>query len=123
MNFIKPFDIPFIHLLPSLLHINVITGALQTYDTGPKAPANIDILVRRLKESVPLFSLSSQKAVLKISLKYLQMYESIQNLEDLSQDPCRSSSNRNRIQTKRDMKLSTFVGQQSEFLIGNLQDG
>ena len=43
MNFIKPFDIPFIHLLPSLLHINVITGALQAYDTGPKAPSNKDI--------------------------------------------------------------------------------
>jgi hypothetical protein len=40
INFIKPFDIPFTFTLPSLLHINVITGALQMYDTGPKAPAN-----------------------------------------------------------------------------------
>ena len=51
MNFIKPFDIPFLFTLPSLLHINVITGALQTYDTGPKDPSNIDILVRHLSDA------------------------------------------------------------------------
>ena len=89
-------------MLPSLLHINVITGALQTYDTGPKAPTNIDILVRRLKEAVhPL-----KRLFRKFPYKYLQMYESIQNPEDLFQDPCRSLSNRNRIQTKREIKLS-----------------
>ena len=83
---------------------------------GVKVPCLMPI---RVKESVALFSLSSQKAVLKISLKYLQMCESILNPGDLSQDPCRSSSNRNRIQTKREIKLSISVNNlhiRSEFL-------
>ena len=102
MNFIKPFDIPFLFTLPSLLHINVITGNLQTYDTDPKAPANIYILVRSLKEAVHPLKILFRK----FPYKYLQTYESIQNPEDLLQDPWKSSSNRNRIQTKREIKLS-----------------
>ena len=114
---INPIDVNFYlqKVWKFLIQIQ-LTKSNPKITRGVKVPCLMPI---RVKESVPLFSLSSQKAETEFSLNYLQMYESIQNPEDLSQSPCRSSSNRNRIQTKREIKLSISVNNlhiRSEFL-------